>query len=151
MYLDSPVRFEYAARLNEVLWLLYRFLNSVEERPMYSFESFSVLTIALYTSDSVMHFPCKGQFSIPSLQRPSTKDVLVPRILLLWLEIMLEMFGIQLYDTLTLLRLKYLCSGELFWKCLFIKQRNARPTLVFTAILNGGLNHKMFRFLQFRC
>ena len=67
---------------------------------------------------------------------------------LLCLEMRFAMLGMQLLLSFTLLLLQILCNRWVGEKSLVRSRRNSLPILLQTCSLYGGLNHKIFRFLD---
>ena len=94
MWEDRAVLVALLEWLKDDLWDENRVLKVVDVSPMYSFVPSTELTVFLYTRSLVRHLPSSGQsLGTLQLQPFSVGRSLVPRILLLWPEIVLCRLG----------------------------------------------------------
>ena len=72
MYLLKAVEFLFSTLVKVVLWLLYLVLNVPSVRPMYDsiFPSFSLVTVAWYIRELVLHFPGSGHWFLSRQLHP---------------------------------------------------------------------------------
>ena len=114
------------------------------------FVGWLVVTVAWYTMDDSWHFPSNGQLFLFRQLQLLLSSGFFSCDLLCW-SIFVLTFGMQLYESLSVFLLNI---GFNLWpsgKLSSIIVMNLFPTLVFTCMSKGGLNHVMFLFRFLFC
>ena len=126
----------------EYLWPPYRCLKVQPVEPMYSFSPSDVFTVAWYMMFFTRHFPASGHASFCRQLQVFCGLLAIAgsrksRALCDW---MLHFtFGMQLYESLIVFRLKIRWYGWSLVKCRSTILKNSLPTFVLTEISKGAL------------